>query len=44
LDDGGAADPAPGLIRGACLVVAEENAARAEELLDSGPEAPTGES
>jgi hypothetical protein len=42
-DDCGSVDPALGLVRGACLVVAEENAARAEELLDSGPEAPTGE-
>jgi hypothetical protein len=33
-------DPALGLVRGACLVVAGENAARAKELLESPPEPP----
>jgi hypothetical protein len=36
-------DPALGLVRGVCLVVANENAARAEELLESPPEAPAGD-
>jgi hypothetical protein len=36
-------DPALGLVRGACLVVADENAARAGELLDSSPDASKGE-
>jgi hypothetical protein len=39
-DDCGAVDPALGFVRGACLVVAEEHAARAAELLDAGAEAP----
>jgi hypothetical protein len=39
-DDCGAVDPALGLVRGACLVVTDENAARAEELLGSPPEPP----
>lgn len=39
-DDCGSVDPALGLVRGACLVVAEEYAARAAELLDAGAEAP----
>jgi hypothetical protein len=39
-DDCGSVDPALGLVRGACLVVAEEHAARAAELLDAGAEAP----
>jgi len=39
-DDCGSVDPALGLMRGACLVVAGENAARAEELLASPPEPP----
>jgi len=42
-DDCGAVDPALGLVRGACLVVAEENTARAEELLDAQPEPPAGD-
>jgi hypothetical protein len=42
-DDCGSVDPALGLVRGACLVVAGENAARAEELLDSSPDASKGE-
>ena len=39
-DDCGAVDPALGLVRGACLVVAAENAARAERLLELGAEEP----
>ncbi|MGE5199564.1 MAG: hypothetical protein ACM3H9_07970 [Rhodospirillaceae bacterium] len=39
-DDCGSVDPALGLVRGACLVVAQENASRAEELLASPPEPP----
>jgi hypothetical protein len=39
-DDCGSVDPALGLVRGACLVVAGENAARAKELLESPPEPP----
>jgi hypothetical protein len=42
-DDCGSVDPALGLVRGACLVVAGENAARAEELLDSSSDASKGE-
>jgi hypothetical protein len=42
-DDCGSVDPALGLVRGACLVVADENAARAVELLDSRPDASEGE-
>jgi prophage DNA circulation protein len=41
-DDCGAVDPALGLVRGACLVVAADNAARAEELLDAPTEPPAG--
>jgi len=38
-DDCGSVDPALGLVRGACLVVAGEDAARASQLLasPSGP-------
>jgi len=42
-DDCGSVDPALGLVRGACLVVAKENAARADELLESPPEPQEGE-
>ena len=42
-DDCGSVDPALGLVRGASLVVADENASRAEELLESPPEPPAGE-
>ena len=42
-DDCGSVDPALGLVRGACLMVAGENAARAEELLASAPEPREGE-
>jgi len=42
-DDCGSVDPALGLVRGACLVVANENAGRAEELLDAPPEPPAGD-
>ena len=41
-DDCGSVQPALGLVRGACLVVADEDAARAEGLLDSPPEPPEG--
>jgi hypothetical protein len=37
-DDCGSVDPALGLVRGACLVVSDEDAARAEELLEAPPE------
>jgi hypothetical protein len=39
-DDCGSVDPALGLVRGACLIVDDEDAARAAELLDDGAEAP----
>jgi hypothetical protein len=39
-DDCGSVDPSLGLVRGACLIVADEHVARAEELLDAGGEAP----
>jgi len=39
-DDCGSVDPALGLVRGACLVVADQDAARAGELLDAPPDAP----
>ena len=41
-DDCGSVDPALGLVRGACLVVADEDAARADELLEAPPEPSPG--